>query len=212
MKIRTDSVPLQSPSYRSHRKISTAENYSSAQSLRNVPQNININLNIEKALSEALSIAQLSRNIIEKAQIAVSSLRSTEAPEQRISEIITEYKTAAPSISEKKQIFTQNNIKEIPSLANDIDRLSAMRNKSAQPAEIDSIDLSLKSKIESVQISIDQIEKRITDLYPVNSRKNTSLYTELLTHTALMIIKNADTALAMQGNISRESINRLNIA
>jgi predicted metal-dependent RNase len=212
MKIRTDSVPLQNRSYQNIKKSSIPDITTSAQPMKNVQQTQNIKLNIAKALTEALNIAQISSNIAVKAQIAVSSLRNTAPADQMITNVITEYKTAAPEIAAKKQFFTDNNIKEIPQLSEDINRLVEFRNKPAphQSDEINYIDTSLKSKIESIQNSIDQIEKKIANLYPVNSKRNTSFYTELLTHTALMIVKNANTALAMQGNISRESINRLN--
>ena len=213
MKIRTDSVPFQTRSYPSIRKSVTEDLNPSVSSLKQSSQSINIKYKIDNALVEALNVARLSINMALKAQNAVSGHRNIEGFDQKISEIFAEYRAVAPSISQKKQIFKDNNIKEIPSIDDDIARISAARKKPAQQqaAEFTYIESSLDLKIQSMQNSIDQIEKKIENLYPVNSKKNTSFYTELLTHTAMMIIKNANVALAMQGNISRDSINRLNV-
>ncbi len=229
MVIKTDvsNIPLhKAPLSRKAPDLPVARNSNESRHLS--PKNISDRLRIERSLGDALSIAQMSQNVIQKAisisqrlkSIATSAMASGSVNIQALTEALNDIRSSIapfgeqvpnpvqPATTPSAKIFELPDIRGALSSVSDI-AAGLQKGDYAQSARIEAVNRNLNEFLAGYRIS----ENRITDLM----RETTAGYApsarvtsgELVRHITSAIELNPGNAISAQGNITPAVAERL---
>jgi hypothetical protein len=191
------------------------------------PKTLTSRLGIERSLGDALSIAQMSQNVIERALAISSRLKSIAAGAMTTGKINTpeldqafnEIKSALGGYGEQlyspARFQTQPSVKivELPDINPDIKSLrdaakGLERGDYSRTENMETLHRGLSDKLTSYRAA----EERITELMRETAsgyvRKDRIQSVELTTHVSAGILANPELALTAQGNINNRVTDR----
>jgi hypothetical protein len=193
-------------------------------------KDINNRLRIDRSLGDALSIAQMSQNIIQRAMavslrlknIASTAIASGNVNTQALSEALSDIRSALSNFGEQVpnpvQLYTIPSAKnvEMPEIRGEMKSIRDITHNLengnyAQAGRIESVYGALNDKLKAFRATEDKITalmKEMTAGYASNDRAHSG---ELASHVKAVIIANPEYALAAQGNINHDAAGRLMI-
>ena len=186
------------------------------------------NLQMERTMSEALTIAQSSQHVLQKAMVVSSRLKSIAAQAMTTGKVdtnelqvtLSDIQSTMQSVGEQiiappQNLATNvNEIPELPQIGNDINNvINAAQNTLGgtipNEQEINTMDLQLQEHAVSLNDVINQLENNMNTLGNQYSRGENFNSPEITANTANMIGENPTNALAVQGNINRTNVQKI---
>jgi len=185
-------------------------------------------LRTERALGDALSIVQISQNVIQRAisvstqlkNIASNAIASGKINTQALNEALSEMRSAFNAFGEQVynplQLYTIPSAKivEMPDIRSEMKSISDITNNLenrnyAQAGRIESVNAALNDKLKAFKAAEDKITVLMRDMtagYATDIRMRPG---ELANRVKSEIINNPVYALAAQGNINHNAAGRL---
>ena len=191
-------------------------------------KDINSRLRIERSLGDALSIAQMSQNVIQRAMavslrlknIASTAIASGNVNTQALNEALSDIRSTLSNFGEQVpnpvQLYTIPSAKivEMPDIRSEMKSIRDITNNLengnyAQASRIESVYGALNDKLKAFRVTEDNINALMKDMtagYIPNDRARSG---ELTSHLKAVIVANPEYALAAQGNINHNAAGRL---
>lgn len=191
-------------------------------------KDINSRLRIERSLGDALSIAQMSQNVIQRAvavslrlkNIASAAIASGNVNTQALNEALSDIRSTLSNFGEQVpnpvQLYTilSAKIVEMPDIRNEMKSIRDITHNLengnyVQASRIDSVNGTLNDKLKAFRVAEDTITalmREMTAGFAPNARVRSS---ELASQVKAVIIANPEYALAAQGNINHNAAGRL---
>jgi L-arabinose isomerase len=185
-------------------------------------------LRIERSLGDALSIVQMSQNVIQRAisvstqlkNIASNAIASGKVNTQALNEAISEMKstvsTYGEQVSNPVQMYTIPSAKivEMPDLRSEMksirDITMNLENKNySQAGRIESVNAALSDKLNAFRAAEDKITALMRDMATGSAPYIRTHSVELASLVKSVIVANPESALAAQGNINYNAAGRL---
>jgi hypothetical protein len=185
-------------------------------------------LRIERSLGDALSIAQMSQNVIQRAisvslrlkNIASTAIASGNVNTQALNEALSEIRSALSNFGEQVpnpiQLYTIPSAKivEMPDIRSEMKSIRDITHNlengnHVQASRIDSVNGTLNDKLKAFRVAEDKITalmREMTAGYAPNDRAHSG---ELASQVKAAIVANPEYALAAQGNINHNAAGRL---
>lgn len=234
MKIRTDVPDLQSAVTKTNivnniplQQRSGANNVSETV-LKNqkFSQSLQSSLNMEKALNDALTIAQASQNVIQKAinlsaklrSIAADAINSGKVDSIELNEALSSIKSDMKSYGEvvNAPVMNSTSAKEIqpPDIKNEITYLKSHidtinSNKNRNSSGLDEVIKTLQIKSDLGRAAIQSIHGKLNGIYSDIQNRNGTDPQSAVTALKKSITSEPQISIYAQGNINRDSSEKI---
>ena len=185
-------------------------------------------LRTERSLGDALSIVQMSQNVIQKAISVSTQLKNiasnaiatgkvnTQALNEALSEMRSTFNAYGEQVSNTVQLYTIPSAKivEMPDIRSEMksirDITINLENKNyAQAGRIESINTVLNDKLKAFIAAEDKITALMRDMAAGSALYSRTHSVDLVSQVKSVIVANPEYALAAQGNINHKAAGRL---